>query len=514
MRSGLAFPRSVLVIAAGILSGLPSAASALGFCVLHPLNPLCCPSPCPVVDPAKLAELASAVGQAALAVDRCRALAAASVDLAVAVGPGGPLAQTLRKPPAAVSAITVAAPGSVTAAGTADPQAVADLLKQALFEPVGMAAMPLTARLDRLRQRSRLAADQAPDALSSGLAATTGLGDRAQDRATGTTHAAEAADLRSDLAANGFARQSLLETLGGLTRLATEWSASQALAAAQIHPASLPVGSEATTMATAAETPDGPLQRLARFRQIRLTLNQLDGTLTALTALHNLRYAAQILQDQQSALQKTVDSHALAERFQAEEAARAGQLLGQLFTDGDAAFSVVAARLRDLDRTTWSDNGGKVQAAADAAQAVVQAMTANPAAFGPPRADGGVPAAVLGGDLANAFASWLEDDKLEAAWRPLGDSAGQAIGRLAGHLSDLSQRQGFDVTGDAAARQEQLLQDRLQQVIGQLAIFDGRDFSASQVTGIRGFVGAVQRTAADILGDPRAARAVAMAFPQ
>ena len=88
------------------------------------------------------------------------------------------------------------------------------------------------------------------------------------------------------------------------------------------------------------------------------------------------------------------------------------------------------------------------------------------------------------------------------------------MGRLDGHLSDLSRRNGFDIAGDAAVQQEQVLLNRLQQNIGQLAIYDSQDFSADQVTVVRAIVAAFQKTSNDVLADPRAQRAVAMVTPQ
>ncbi|HIJ63194.1 MAG TPA: hypothetical protein HPQ04_10930 [Rhodospirillaceae bacterium] len=494
---------------------VPSPVAAFAFCALHPLNPLCCPSPCPIIDAGKLADLAEGTGQVRLAADRCRAMVQTSAEIALSFGPNGPMMQELRRPPGNVSGLAPALPAAAGLTGPgvlAEPRALSEMLKQGLFDPDGLAEPQVTARLDKVRRRIELATDQAVDALSSSLAATTGLGDLARDGAAGANHAAAAADLRGDLAANGYARQALLDAAAGLTRLTGQWASSQALAAAETHPATL------TALPTAAAPAADGLGGLARLRQVRLTVSQMDGTMTALSALHNERYAANLIRAQLPGLQKTIDSHGLAERFRAEDAALSGRLLGRMFVDGDAAFAVAAAQLRQLDQTSWSDGGAKVQAASDAAQTVIRALAVDPAAFGLALAadsgEGGSSVAAVAGDLANAFAAWLEDDKLEAFWRPAGDTARQTIDRLNGHLADLSRRHGFDILGDGAVAEEQALLDRLQGNVGQLAVFDGRDFSGEQVATIRAFVAAYQKSSAAVVADPQAQQAVGMVLPR
>ena len=526
MTQARAFWLAPVALLAGFLATIPSSAEAFAFCVVHPLNPLCCPSPCPVADLTRTADLAGQAGQALQAVDHCRAMAETYADLVLSFGTN--VGQDLRRLPHSVSAVgssaKAAVPGLTGPVVPADPQAVAEMLKQALFDPDGSPAAQATARLEKVHRRAELAAGQTVDTLGTGLSILAGLGNVARDGAAGVTAAAGTSDLRTDTAANGFARQSLLDTLSGLSRLAAEWAALQALAVAETNPTSLAprpspaVSAVSDVSAVSAESGDGHLRHIGQLRQIQLTLDQMDGTLTTLTALHNQRYAANLMLAQFAGLQKTVDSHGLAAGFRADDAARAGKLLGQLYDDGDAAFTAVAARLKAVDQTSWQDNATKTQAAADAAQAVIQEMVANPAAFGKPLANGGgvgdSSATVLGGEMANAFAAWLEDDKLENLWRPLGETAQATMGRLDGHLSDLSRRNGFDIAGDAAVQQEQVLLNRLQQNIGQLAIFDSQDFSADQVTVVRAIVAAFQKTSNDVLADPRAQRAVAMVTPQ
>lgn len=506
----------------GFLATIPSAAAAFAFCVVHPLNPLCCPSPCPVSDPAKTADLAGQAGQAVQAVERCRAMVQTYADLTMSVGTS--LGQELRKLPNSVAAVVssdqAAAPGLT---GTlAEPRAVAEMLKQALFDPDGAAAPQMTTQLGKTHLRAELTAEQTAATLSSGLSSLAGLGNVARDGAAGATQAAKTSDLRNDAAANGLARQSLLETVSGFARLAGEWAALQGLTVAETHPASLAPLASPLPAGASSDIPAAPvaddLFHIGQLRQIQLTLNQMDGILTRLTAMHNQRYAANLMLAQVAGLQKTIDSHSLAAGFRDDDTARAGKLLAQLYDDGDAAFNAVAVRLKAIDQTSWLDSAAKTQAAADAAQAVIQEMTANPPAFGKPLAnavsEGGTSVGVLGGEMANVFAAWLEDDKLERLWRPLGETAQAAMGRLEGHLSDLSRRDGFDIANRGAVQQEQALLNRLQQNIGQLAIFDSRDFSPDQVTTVRAFVSAFQKVSGDVLADPQAQRAVAMVTPR
>ena len=152
-----------------LLLGIPSPAAAVAFCVLHPLNPLCCPSPCPVIDLGKLADLAEEVGQAVQVAERCRAMVRSYADLVLSFGPNGPLGQELRRVPGNVSKLaasfSAATPGLTRPGALAEPRALAETLKQALFDPDGLATAQLTTRLDKVRRRAELAAEQTADAL-------------------------------------------------------------------------------------------------------------------------------------------------------------------------------------------------------------------------------------------------------------------------------------------------------------------------------------------------------------
>lgn len=502
-----------------VLTLAATPAQAFVNCAARPLDPSCCPSPCPVFDGAKLAKLLDEAEQAWQQVEQCHAIALSYFTTLENFGPNGPLASELRRVPGNVSAVfntfKTALPASLKPGDLADPRVVANTLKIALFDPQGLAAVTLTGRMDKVKQRSQALAEETVNALATGWHSYARLGDVALDGGKQVQIAASATDLRGDLAAGVAARQALADNLSGLHELAASWAAMEATKAADAN-SSVPAaaGSQAAAAAEAAPAV-AAAQDMARRQELRRSVQDMDTTVAALTGLHNDRSAANLIAAQYPGLQNTIDSLALAQSFQRRDEATAIELLGGAFADGTAAFEEARRRLLANDTTGWHDSATKNQAAAEAAQTVVAALEVAPDGFGRalddhssagPDGNAGRPAA-----LRQIFAAWLEDDKLERFWHPLGEAAQAAKARLDQRLAEISRRRGFDISSAEAGAQEQSLIDRFAGEVRALPTLDGLD--GDRRNAVTAMVAALQSAVRQVQSDDRAARLVTVAWP-
>ncbi len=484
-----------------------------------------CPAPCPVYDPAKAAKYLDEAQSAWQQVRQCQEIAKQYSDMLNTFGPSGPLAMELRRVPGNVSGVfatfKTALPGMLKSDDLTDPRAVAEILKTSLFDPSGQEVVKLSDRAASGAQKSELVTAEFLGALAEGFHAYARLVDVAVDGGRQTVLASQATNTRSDLAANISARQAMVDNLGGTQQLLSSWAAAEALDSATVN-------TETLGKVPAVTAPSSPLaaglaakaDTLNALRQTRATVNKMDTTISALTSLHNERRAANVMVAQYPGLRNTVDSHNAAIGFRDAEAATASGLLGQVFVDGHAAFQAVTARLLRLDTTCWTDNATKNAAAVAAARAVTDSIQTDAAGFGSPLNPGST--SDLQGEgwrdfvdsLNNSLAAWLEDDKLERFWRPLGHDAERAIGRLDQRLAEIAGRRGFDVTSNAASAEEAALLALFQKQIQQLSTADSQGFSDSQKTTVAAMVGVLQKAAFGVQADPEAKAFVTVAWPQ
>jgi hypothetical protein len=512
-----------------VLLAVVSAAEPVGavaFCTLHPINPLCCPSPCPIADQAKLIDFVDEVADAWQQVDGCRQVADTYYQFAAAVGPNGPLATGLRRLPSSVSMVfstyKTALPGTLTPGDLSNPRAVSEILKKSMFDQSGLNAVKLSDSLGRLGKRDNAAIGEAYVALATGLHGYARLVDVSADGGTQTVAASRAASTRVDLAANTSSRQALIDNLGGVQELLSSWAASESTASAIIHSSTL--GSLPAVSASAATSPlavslQTKADQLGRLRQVRALVNRLDVTISAVTSLHNERCAANLMVAQYPGLRNTVNSDNLAIQFRDSDAANAAALLAQVFSDGTAAFQVVQEQLLSLDTTGWRDNATKSPAADAAAEIVVQSILSNPQRFGVVQnpqwnQDGqGINNGQLISALRTSFSSWLEDEKLERFWHPLRQDAETAIGTLDQRLGEINRRRGFDVASAAALDQESYLLRIFDQNVNQLAAAGIQSLDNGQAATIASFISAFQAAASAVERDAAASQFVTVAWP-
>jgi hypothetical protein len=505
-----------------MLVALLPARSGLAFgpaCAAYPFTPACCPPPCPVNDQAKITEFLGDAEQAWHKVEQCRAIGDQYLQLLATLGPNGPIAAELRRLPGNVTvvfaSVGAALPAILRPADLVDPRATSERVKQTMFEPAGRDGVTLTDRVGNAAELIQTVADETADGLATGLHAYGRLTDVALDGGQRIVAASRAADARSDWAANIAARQALVDNLVGLRQLLSSWAAIEAMTTASVQStAAGPLPAASISTSPLAPVLAAQADQIARLRRVRAAVNQMDATISALASLHNERHAANIMLAQYAGLLNSVSSHDAAVQFRSNDEAAAVDLLGQVFADPQAVFGVVREQLLVLDRTGWQDSGLKDQAAAAAAQAVVQALTANPQAFG---AIGDSQATVsndVRAALAASFSAWLEDDKLERFWHPLRTGAEAAIGSLDRRLAQVTQRRGFDIAGTGAAEQEADLIARFNRQLAQLSTAGTASLSDSQRVMVSSLAAAFRSVAAAAQGDAAAANFVSVVWPQ
>ncbi len=511
-----------------VIKVLPAIDGSLfvAFCAVHPINPLCCPTPCPVSDSVKISDFLNEAEQAWQKVAQCSQIAGQYMSLVTTFGPNGRLADDLRRLPGSVSGafrtFQATPPSLLTAGDLGNPRTVAEILKASLFEPAGSAANSLTDQVGRGGWRVATTADEAINALATGLHGYRRLSDVAGDRGQQTVAAAMATTLRGDFAANGAARQSLVDNLSGLKELLSTWVAAEATASSLAQTATLGTLPPSSALSPVAVSLQKEADQRNQLRQMRLAVNQLDVTTSALTALHNERHAAAVMLAQYPGLWNTLASDDKALQFRTADASAAAAALERIFTDGNAAFAIAQTKLRSLDTTNWKDNATKMQAAGAAAQSVVQDILANPRSYGALRSDplsgpGGRPQDVQTlAELANHFSAWLEDDKLERFWAPLRQDADTALAGLDQRLKEMSAKRGFDLSGPAAAEQELTLLGRFdrQTQAYQQKILSGQDaITAAQKAALSAYVSAFQDAAGLVRSDRGASGFVSIRWP-
>lgn len=501
-------------------------AALIAFCIVHPLNPLCCPTPCPVSDFAKIASFVREADQAWQKVEQCRQIANQYLSLVVAFGSQGILDAELRRVPCAVSDVfktfVPRNPAALQPGDLGNPRTIAEVLKATMYEPAGLDVVTLTAGIGRVSQRAASISDEALSAIAAGLHGYRRLIDVAGDRGQQTVLASNATTVRSDFAANASARQALVDNLAGLEELVTSWAATEATASSAVHSATigpLPSSSSSSQTSSLATSLQAEADRLASLRQMRMAVNQLDITTSSLTSLHNERHAAAVMLARYPGLRNTVASDDQAIQFRATDAASIIALLGQVFIDENSVFQSVKTQLSSLDATTWKDSATKTQAANSAAQTVVLSIVANPQSYGGlrtgPITGSGIddPDGPLAEALANSFAAWLEDDKLERFWAPLRHDAESAITDLDQRLSDINNRLGFDVSGSVALEREQALVTQYNQQVRQIAASGQRGADDERQLILASYIAAFQAAVAAIQSDSTASSFVTVRWP-
>lgn len=434
-------PRWFLAAVTTLALGLLASPVLAQFCVVDPISPLCCPSPCPVFDMTRVPKLLADVETLGNAVRVDAQIIQTTTQIGQSIGDAkavaGAKSQQLSNFAGTLSSEVTAIQ---TGLSTNPAQALAGL-KQSLFEPVGVAS---TGTQLATRRAARVAAAEGEQmaAFATSLMRSKALPTLApqQSQIAGTVTTTQ--QLQGDMAANSASRLALYQDVGAVHQLVAAWVAQRSVRAAIAHPTG------------AGDTTPPPLPASAATGSAPALLASADqttaGVVDTLVTLHDARVAAQALLSAYPGLQQTVASANLASQF----AAQAETALRQSVSNAGlsaTSLSDIENTLTTLDATGWLDSA-KTAAAQQAASKVSAALLA-----GSGIDDGG---ATLG-KVQVAMAAWMDANKQSLYWADLAKQAQQSISGLDASLGALSDQAGVDVTGPAGVAQEKVLLARL-----------------------------------------------------
>jgi hypothetical protein len=441
-------PALAIVAAIFLLFSPTRPCLALVYCAIHPVSPLCCPSPCPVEDIAKIADFLDEARQAWQAVQQVEGIGQQFAGITRLVGQVG-----AGSPYSGIDSLAwdngqVFMPSWLVSAGTTDLAGIRSQILNSMFG----ASSGLSDRQQQAQRVSATAVGAAADAVAIGFSAPAAQLAEASATARNGQSAAASTDNRADWTQNSAARQDLLAQFDEFSSMLALWLATgttQAATGGQFASGSTTQG-EATPPLVAPPATDAG----------QSALTQAGMTAWALTLLHNERQSANLLASQTPGLQRTVDSHQLALGMLADDSKAVGGLLAALFVNGPEAFARISPRLMAMDHTAWTDGAAKTKAASLASTAMVVAIVTDPSPYGPIHASDVALTAESAARLRDAFAAWLEDTKLERFWRPLRQEADATLAKVNDRLSISSARLG----ANAAARESAALADLSRQV--------------------------------------------------
>jgi hypothetical protein len=439
--------RWLLAALSALALGLASPVLAQ-FCALDPISPLCCPSPCPVVDTTRVPKLLSNVETLGDAIGIDAQVIQATAQLGQSIGEAGNVASAVGGQLSSFAG-ALSNQATVLQTGAANPARALAGVKQSLFEPVGITS---TGTQVSTRRAARMAAAQREQvaAFAVSLTRSKTLSALASRQSQIAGMAAGTEQLQGDMAANSASRLALYQDVGAIHQLLAAWVAQRSMQAALAHPSA--AGDTTAPSPPPPATGDNAPPPPASADQA------MAGAVDRLVILHDARVAAQTLLSAYPGLQQTIASANLADQFaiQAESALRQSLSNAGLST---IPLADIENTLATLDTTGWLDS---VKASA-AQQAVSKVSAAILAGSGlSQNNDGG--AAVQ--QVQAAMAAWLDANKQRIYWADLASQAKQSISVLDAGLGALSDRAGIDVSGAAGAAQEKILLAQLSRSMG------------------------------------------------
>lgn len=432
-----AFGASLLVLALAV--GGPAFAQ---FCA-DPIVPPCCPSPCPVFDPARVPKLLADFTSLQQAVTADSQIVQSMTQLGKTIGNTATTATLVTKQ---LSAFPSSISSEVTAAQSglsANPVIALSSLKQTMFEPGDTRQTSATQLTARSTNRVIAAQQEQVGALATSLMKSKSLPSVSSVQSQLAIAASGSDQLHADLAANSTARLALYQDMGGLHQLAAAWLSQHAAGSAVKHPNT-----------TGGIVPPPAAANSGANSQGVSTGQTVQSTVDQLVSLHDSRVSAQALLSTYPALQQTITSSTLASQFANAAEGSLRESLSALGMASGATLSDIEKALQTADSSGWLDSGKDAQAQQAAAR-----MFMALAASGMVDADG----AAAGQQAVQAMTAWLDANKQSQYWAQLAQSAQNAIANLDSRLGSLSDRAGLDVTGTSAAAVETALLNRLKQ---------------------------------------------------
>ena len=387
----------------------PSAGQLLT-CLVHPVEPPCCPSPCPIGDMSRLPNLSGAVTALQQMVALERQTVGAARQLQQTVGAAGALVDSA----AAVIATAMRTVSDIPAGLAMAPALAMQSVKQSMFTDPGI--LISSSKTAALRQmRAAVSSGEQVAALALGMQHIAALPGVPANAAPAAASAGQSAALRSDSSSSSAARLAMLGDVAALGKLFAMAGSLTASSAAERY-------SETASPAAAPLVAGDPAPSVAP---------QQTASSLATATLPAMQTAAQSLLSSYSALQDTVAAAQLTQNLVAAAGKDLQASLQAVGLGGAGSLSSVQSLLRNLDASNWQDSGVKDQMSATAVAQVSAAILA-----GQPDS----------GNLQQAMAAWLAADKQSRYWQALAGSAVSSIAALDHRLGEISDGVGFDIT--------------------------------------------------------------------
>ena len=439
----MAVLRYSLITSLVLLAGMAVPAFAQ-LCAIDPINPLCCPSPCPIFDATRIPKLLADVESLKQALDVDAQIVQTASQIGQTVGDAKAVASAVQR----LSTVTSTLSGEVTAIQAGLPtnpvQALASI-KQSLFETAG-GTPSITESSGRIAARAAAAQNEQLAALATSLMRSQSLADMSSRGAQLASATSDAQQLQGDVVVNSTSRLAVYQDIGALHQLVSAWVAQRSMQAAVSHPSGTggAVGTASATTAGGAGAKPGDV----------LSQNAA-GQIDQLISLHDDRVSAQVLLSAYPALQQTVTSASLAGKFAGDADVALRRSLSNLGLSDPALLSATETALRALDTTNWLDSAKTIVAQQAASKATTALLAGGKLSLA--NADDG--AAMT--QVQAAMVGWLDADKQNRYWAIQAAQAQQSIAALDATLGGLSDRAGADLAGAAGSAQEKALVTKL-----------------------------------------------------
>jgi len=416
-----------------LFAGLLASPALAQLCMIDPISPLCCPSPCPVFDPTRVPKLLGDVEALGNAVRIDAQIVQSASEIKQSIGEARAAATTIIQQ---YSSLAGTLSGEVTAIQSglsANPAEALNGIKQTLFEPAN-AALPNATQLTN-RQSARVAAGQGEQvaSLAVSLMRTQALSTNSAQRSQLSSAMSNSQQLQGDLAVNSTSRLAIYQDVGALHQLVSAWVAQRSMQSAAVHT----IGDGGTT-ATTASTLATPASANSPPPQ------NVTSALDQLVALHDARVAAQAVLATYPALQQAVSSARLASQFASDAESSLRQSLSDIGLASSTSLSTIETALKTADSTDWLDSAKSVSAL-QAVSKVVAGLT------------NGTVGQATSDSLRAAMLGWLDADKQSRYWTDQAAQAQQSMSALDAHLGTLSDLAGVDVTGTSGRLREEAL---------------------------------------------------------
>lgn len=423
-----------------MLGALASPALAQ-LCVIDPISPLCCPSPCPIFDPARIPKLLADVDALGQTIGTDAQIVQAASQVGQSIGDAKAVATAMNQQSSSFAGTVSSEVSAIQSGLSVNPLQALAGLKQTLFETA--APSTSTQMASRLSARTTASQGEQVGAFAVSLMRSKALSSLAPQQSQLAGAVTGAQQLQGDMAANSASRLALYQDVGAVHQLVSAWVAQRSMQAATRHP-SVAGGTAASAVATTGGFPAEPASRPPT--------QALATAMDQLVALHDARVTAQAVLSSYPALQQTMARATLADQFATDAESNLRQGLSNAGLSA-ASVSDVEKSLTTVDATGWRDNA-KTAAGQQAASKVAVALLAG----GGASVDGGGGAIQ---QLQSVMASWLDADKQARYWAGLASQAKQSIATLDATLGTLSDRAGLDVVGAAGAASEKVLLAKL-----------------------------------------------------